>query len=178
MTKKSKVKTPDWILEGYDSPAEYAKAKGGGEKIKWGEQENEEIEKKNSKGGQKKAKIYKLKVCPDCDSEEVGIVLTGQEGKAPDEWVCRKCKWKGHEIKNIELSEDEFLERIEVEEEEEDESDDEMVEIDITEINLTALEIDELIGKLNELKQNKSQVEFELDEDNDLVINYDDEGEE
>jgi len=28
MVKRNKLKTPEWILEGYDSPEEYEKAKG------------------------------------------------------------------------------------------------------------------------------------------------------
>ena len=28
MAKKSKLKTPEWITEGYDSPEAYSKAKG------------------------------------------------------------------------------------------------------------------------------------------------------
>jgi len=55
---------------------------------------------------------------------------------------------------------------------------DEMVDIDVTEISLTAEDIDELIGKLQELKETKESVEFELDEDNDIVINYVEEEEE
>jgi len=50
--------------------------------------------------------------------------------------------------------------------------DDEMVDVDITEISLTGEDIDELIEKLKELKQTKDSVEFQLDENNDLVINY------
>jgi len=53
-----------------------------------------------------------------------------------------------------------------------EESDDEMVEVDVTEISLSGEEIDELIEKLRELKKTKESIEFELDEENDLVINY------
>ena len=47
-----------------------------------------------------------------------------------------------------------------------------MVEVDVTEISLSGEEIDELIEKLRELKKTKESVGFELDEENDLVINY------
>ena len=53
-----------------------------------------------------------------------------------------------------------------------DDPDDEMVEVDVTEISLSGEEIDELIDKLRELKKTRESVEFELDEENDLVINY------
>jgi len=98
--KKSKVKTPDWILEGYDSPEEYAKATG------------KKAEKKV------KEKMYRLKVCPKCDSEDIGVILTGKEGESPDGWECRKCKWKGPEPEEIKLNEEEFLKKTEREENE------------------------------------------------------------
>ncbi len=91
MTKQGKLSTPAWILEGYDSPAEYEKAKGGAKKKKEG-------------------KTFKLRRCPKCGSDEVGIVLVGEEGKKARDWECRKCKWKGSDIKEDELTEDEFME--------------------------------------------------------------------
>ena len=90
---KSKLKTPDWVLEGYDSEAEYLKKKG--------------ISKK------KVEKTYKIRECPKCKSSDVGVVLVGAEGKRADNWECHKCKWRGREIKELELSEDEFLNRME-----------------------------------------------------------------
>ena len=50
MPKKSKLSTPEWILEGYDSPAEYEKAKG--------------ISGKSKKAG----KVFKIRECPKCVS--------------------------------------------------------------------------------------------------------------
>lgn len=94
---KGKLATPQWILEGYDSPAEYEKAKGI---------------KKDSK----KEKKYFIKICPKCQSNKVNIVLTGEEGKSPKEWECKKCKWKGKDIEEKEVSEDEFLKIMEEEE--------------------------------------------------------------
>jgi len=94
MAKKSKLATPEWILEGFDSPEDYAKSKG--KKV----------------GKKKDEKTFKIKVCPKCGSDEVGVVLSGssEEECGGDEWECRKCKWKGHNIKIKELNEDELLE--------------------------------------------------------------------
>lgn len=90
-----KLATPDWIREGYDSKADYEKAKG--------------IKTKTKKIG----KIYKVKQCPKCKSTDVGVVLIGEEGKKASDWECRKCKWKGTNINEKEVSEDEFLELME-----------------------------------------------------------------
>ena len=90
MAKKGKLSTPDWIKEGYDSPAEYAKSKG--------------LKKKEKVG-----KTFKIRKCPECDSDEVGILLIGEEGKKAKDWECRKCKWKGSDVKEEELTEDEFM---------------------------------------------------------------------
>ena len=43
-------------------------------------------------------------------ANEIGSL---EEGKKADNWECRKCKWKGKNIKQEELSEDEFLKRME-----------------------------------------------------------------
>jgi len=95
MTKKGKLSTPDWILEGYDSPAEYAKAKG------------KTVEKKE------KGKSFKIKICPKCGSYEVGIKLSNmdfeEESNTGRQWECKKCKWTGTEIKEKALSEDDFM---------------------------------------------------------------------
>ena len=92
MAKKSKMKTPDWILEGYDSEEEYEKAKG--------------IDKKKKAG-----KTFKIRRCPECSSDDVGIVLSGSDSEqgGGKEWECHKCDWKGMDIKEEELSENEFL---------------------------------------------------------------------
>ena len=81
------MKTPAWILEGYDSPEEYNKAKG-------------------ITGEKKSRKTFKIRKCPKCDSDEVNIAV-GKE--AADEWECKKCGWNGINIKIEELSEDEFM---------------------------------------------------------------------
>jgi ribosomal protein L37AE/L43A len=89
--KKGKLSTPEWILGGYDSPEAYAKAKGG------------ETAKKKS------GKTFKIRICPKCSSDEVKVVLTGEEGKGTRGWECRKCGWIGSVPKDKELTEDEFM---------------------------------------------------------------------
>lgn len=90
MAKKEKMKTPEWILEGYDSEEKYNNKKG--------------IKKKKTAG-----RTFKLRRCPKCDSDDVNVVLTGEEGKGRSEWECKKCKWAGKTIKEDELTEDEFM---------------------------------------------------------------------
>ncbi|MFW5846791.1 MAG: hypothetical protein ACOCUU_01405 [Nanoarchaeota archaeon] len=90
MAKKSKVSTPEWILEGYDSKEDYEKSKG--------------ITKKKKKG-----KTFKIKECPKCKSDKVSIVVGNKEGKEAKTWECKKCDWKGEDIKEKELNEDEFM---------------------------------------------------------------------
>ncbi len=78
MPKKSKITTPDWVLKGEKPPA------------------------KN-----KAEKTFKIRECPKCKSDNVVVVLTGEEGSDEDEllatsskrgqgkgkgeWECRKC---------------------------------------------------------------------------------------
>ncbi len=81
MAKKSKIQTPDWILKG----------------------EEEEVPKKS------KGKTFKLRRCPKCGSDNLQIVLTGEEGKSSGEWECKKCRWTGKDVKEDELTEDEFM---------------------------------------------------------------------
>jgi len=99
MAKKSKLSTPDWIKEGYDSPAEYAKAHG-------------KSTKKKAEG-----KTFKIRRCPKCHSDSVNVVLTGEEGKGAKEWECKKCKWAGKNIDEEELTEDEFMKYLDEKEE-------------------------------------------------------------
>ena len=63
-------------------------------------------------------------------------------------------------------------------EEEKQNQDDELCEIDVTEVSLDEDEINELIEKLEELKENKGEVTFELDEDNEILIKYEESEEE
>jgi DNA-directed RNA polymerase subunit M/transcription elongation factor TFIIS len=92
---KSKLKTPDWIIEGYASPEEYAKAKGKPVKDK------------------KEGNVFKIKVCPKCSSDEVSITLSNldseEESNTGKQWECKKCKWIGVNIKEKELTEDELM---------------------------------------------------------------------
>ncbi len=81
------MKTPDWILEGFDSKADYEKAKGM-------------VTEK------KKGKTFKVRECPKCESNDVGVVV-GKE--AVGKWECHKCKWSGKEVKEMKLTEDEFM---------------------------------------------------------------------
>lgn len=61
---------------------------------------------KMAKKSTKKEKTFRIKRCPECKSDNVGVVVS-QEKKG--EWECRKCKWKGKDIKNDRLSEQEFM---------------------------------------------------------------------
>ncbi|MEK6875112.1 MAG: hypothetical protein AABX30_00325 [Nanoarchaeota archaeon] len=93
MAKESKIKTPEWIAEGYNSPAEYEKAKG---------------KKLKGKEDKKQRELFYIKTCPKCKSENVRVILGQEEGKG--EWECNNCKWNGTNINKKEVSEDEFLE--------------------------------------------------------------------
>jgi len=50
-----------------------------------------------------------LRKCPKCGSDKVNVVLTGEEGKGTREWECKKCKWKGKNVEEEELSEEQFM---------------------------------------------------------------------
>lgn len=89
MAKKPKLTTPDWILEGYDSEEEYNKKKG--------------IKNKKTK------KTFKLRECPKCHSEDVHVILGGDEGRGTRGWECKKCRWNGSNIVEKELTEEGFM---------------------------------------------------------------------
>jgi hypothetical protein len=74
--KKSKIKTPSWILNGDDA----------------------------EKPKKKKGKTFKVRECPECGSDDMGVVI-GEVGL----WQCRKCDWKGVEVKEREFDEEEFM---------------------------------------------------------------------
>ena len=82
MAKKSKLQTPDWILKGKSAPTK----------------------KKTSE------KTFKVRECPKCGSDEVGVLLGFEEGKGKGEWECKSCKWAGRDIVEKELTEEEFME--------------------------------------------------------------------
>lgn len=92
MAKKGKLSTPEWILEGFDSEEEYNKSKG-------------------VKSGKKKSgKTFKIRECPKCGSDEIGVIIGGEEGKGVKGWECHKCKWTGRQPEEKELTEDELME--------------------------------------------------------------------
>ena len=95
MAKKNKLSTPEWILEGFDSEDDYNKSKG--------------VDKKKKVG-----KTFKIRECPKCKSDEVGLVLSGSDSEqgGGKEWECRKCKWKGSDIIEKELTEDELMKHL------------------------------------------------------------------
>ena len=53
-----------------------------------------------------------------------------------------------------------------------EENNEEEHEVEVIEVELDNEEINELISNLNELKENKGSVEFELSDDIELVIHY------
>ena len=81
-------------MEGYDSEDDYNKAKG--------------LDKKKKAG-----KTFKVRECPKCKSDDVGIVLSGSDSEEATstgkEWECHKCKWHGSDIIEKELTEDELM---------------------------------------------------------------------
>lgn len=85
---KSKLKTPDWILEGYDSEEEYNKKKG-------------------IKSAKKEKGIFKLRLCPKCGSDDVSVAIGKERSR---EWECKKCKWSGTNVKEKNVTEEEFME--------------------------------------------------------------------
>jgi ribosomal protein L37AE/L43A len=73
---KNKLKTPEWILKGDKKP-----------------------EKKTQK-------IFKIRKCPECGSDDVGVVV-GEDAKGM--WECKSCEWKGTDVQKQELNEDEMM---------------------------------------------------------------------
>src|SRR3989344_4745849 len=57
----------------------------------------------------KKGKTFKVKTCPKCGSDQVGIIVGGEEGQGVLGWECKKCKWKGKQPSEKEVAEEEFL---------------------------------------------------------------------
>ena len=51
------------------------------------------------------------------------------------------------------------------------------LEVEVMEFNLDSEDIDELVAKLQLLKETKEQIAFDVDDENSFLINYD-EGEE
>ena len=81
--------------------------------------------------------------------------------------------------KNIEAIEEEKQEFLDGEDVDNEDSEDEEVETEVMEFSLIEEEIDELIAKLQLLKESKESVSFDVDDENEFVIHYDSgEGEE
>ncbi len=109
MAKISKIQTPDWVLEGYESKSEYEKAKGiKSVKVVKVPKVKEKVEKVSSKKTSS-GKKFKIKVCPKCGSDNVTVVLNVEEVKGTGEWECRKCGWTGRNINEKELDEEQFM---------------------------------------------------------------------
>ncbi len=100
-----KLTTPDWIKEGFDSKADWEKAKG-----------------RESSGAKKKGKTFKVRRCPKCNSDGVKIVLSNldseEESNTGKQWECKKCGWTGEEPKVEKLDEDKFMKYLDEKEEE------------------------------------------------------------
>jgi len=120
MGKKSKLATPDWIIEGYDSKAEYEKAKGIKNEKKSGKtsQESEILGSTEPRAAPTRRQLkssvgFKIRECPKCGSDDVGIVLSNSDAEDASgtgkEWECRKCKWKGSDIIKKDLTEEELM---------------------------------------------------------------------
>jgi len=80
----SKLKTPDWVLKGKKPPK-----------------------------GKKKAKTFKIRKCPKCGSTGVEVVLGQGEGYGKGEWECKKCGWKGIDVKVEEVGGEELMKHME-----------------------------------------------------------------
>ena len=94
--KKPKIQTPEWVLKGYNSEKEYLEKTGKKKQPSW--------------------KVFKIKKCPKCKSRDISVFLGIDEGKGRGEWECKKCKWRGKDIFQEEVSEDEFLKCLEEDE--------------------------------------------------------------
>ena len=92
MAKKGKLSTPEWITEGFDSKADWEKKHG-------------------ISSEKKKGKTFKIRECPECGSDDVGLVLSNSDAEegGGKEWECHKCKWVGGKVNEKELTEDEFM---------------------------------------------------------------------
>ena len=111
MANKNKLSTPKWITEGFDSKADWEKKYG----IDAGTQGHtpKDFNKKSLQGAKKVEKTFKVRECPKCGSDDVGVAISGSDSEEASgtgqEWECRKCKWKGKDIVEKELTEDEFM---------------------------------------------------------------------
>lgn len=111
MPKKLKLSTPEWVLEGYDSPEAYAKSKGKAIKKKSGHHSVSTNTLKGTRALNFGCKTFKIRECPKCSSDDVRVVLSNSDSEKGGgrEWECKKCKWKGKDVIKKELSEEEFM---------------------------------------------------------------------
>ena len=61
----------------------------------------------------KKGRTFSIRRCPKCGCDDLKVVI-GDVGT----WECAKCKWKGKDVKLIELEEEEFMKYLDEKEEE------------------------------------------------------------
>jgi len=95
MAKKNKLSTPDWILKGEEKPKIFGATKS----------EKQDLVGEEKPTTKKKAKkMFKIRECPKCGSDDIGVVI-GEIGM----WECKKCGWKGVDVKEKELDEEEFM---------------------------------------------------------------------
>lgn len=108
--KKIKLATPAWIMEGFDSEADYNKKMQKNGSSTSSKQSNDSSTK-GIASTKKKGKTFKIRECPKCGSDDVGIVLSNSDSEqgGGDQWECHKCGWKGHDIKEKELTENELM---------------------------------------------------------------------
>ena len=108
MPKKNKLSTPEWILQGYDSKESYNMQKN---KSSTSPKQSGDSSPKAKGISEKKtsAKTFKFRKCPKCDSDDVVVVIGGEEGKGSKGWECKKCDWKGTDVQKQELNEDEMM---------------------------------------------------------------------
>ena len=123
------MKTPDWIIEGFDSKADWEKTRQKAEPLS-SSSESQTKRIKSEKKGRSSAytkkvreplrgpkvknsggKTFKIKICPKCGSDDVKLVLSNSDAEqgGGKEWQCKKCGWKGEDITEKELTEDEFM---------------------------------------------------------------------
>ena len=60
---------------------------------------------KPKKTKETKEKKFKVKLCPKCNSDDVGIAIGGKFGT----WECRKCGYRGAGFIEKEMTEEEYF---------------------------------------------------------------------
>ena len=56
-----------------------------------------------------KLKKFVVKLCPNCNSDNVGVAVGGKIGM----WECHKCGYHGSVFPEVEVDEEEFLKQFE-----------------------------------------------------------------